>query len=629
MREAKSVEYNESPDAPQSNGRAAAGETSFVDVRSLPRDNAARSVTALTGAGTRVRQGVQTMRRFITLCVLFASLSPASAAQTPAPSDPAAEIALRRNLLLTDLRSLEIEVLKLDKPLARALALAEVADAAWTLDEEWARELLREACELTLPPEAEQIRLREKPAGAPPVLPTPDERARGAVRGRVLAVAGRDRGLAVELVKLISEKLGSYETHRRYSDLAFQAAKQGDPVTAADYTLKAIETDPTHLGPVQVINEIATKDRAAADTLIMHYINQLRSFPLSYENQSAMRTSFMLHMLVYPRSPFNKPLPNIMPPGAAVMRAYVEYQVERFMKMDEALIRRGRPSLLYLWEPLRKYAPELTRNFMELEARSRMPGDNSPLPTRKSIQEQDKERYEKRLKDALDSGAADEITINFAISRGDFDKARKLIAKLPEGALKSQFADMVNAREAVSLADRGDILGAKRLAEELTRTVFLLEAYPAIINRCLADKSRACQPGLLVSKAVGQIKRADATPAAPPAGIPLSAVMSNREFDPLLSGLSKLALLIAPLDEQLALEVLDEVVAAANASALDTGQARTGLDPELFRKLSSRNRVRVRQAAEAFKDRLRRIVAISAVHQAEAAALARVEKRGR
>lgn len=65
----------------------------------------------------------------------------------------------------------------------------------------------------------------------------------------------------------------------------------------------------------------------------------------------------------------------------------------------------------------------------------------------------------------------------------------------------------------------------------------------------------------------------------------------------------------------------DEVVAAANSSALDTGQGRTGFDAELFGKLSPGNEVRVGQSAEALKDRLRRIVAASAIHGAQAAAL--------
>jgi len=117
------------------------------------------------------------------------------------------------------------------------------------------------------------------------------------------------------------------------------------------------------------------------------------------------------------------------------------------------------------------------------------------------------------------------------------------------------------------------------------------------------------------------------TPHTPPAGIPMSIVPSNREFDPVLSSLSKLAGIIAPLDEQLALEVLDEVIATANSSALDTEQGRTGIDVELFRKLALRNEVRVRQSAESLQDRLRKIVAKSAIYQARAAELAKTAKK--
>jgi len=565
------------------------------------------------------------MRRLILLSVLLSFLSSATPAQTITPQLSDDETALQRNLLLTDLRALEIEALKLTRSLARALAQAEIADAAWSLDREWAKKLLREAYELTFPPEAEQIKLREKPVGAPPTPPTSDDRTRGGLRRRILSIASRDKVFVDKLAQSGLEKLASYESHQRYSTLAYEAAKDGNREAVADYVHKALAADPTQAGTYDAINELALKDRATADGLILQYIELLRQFPPTYENQGTLRTSFMLHRLVYPNSLL--PQQNIPLPGTAVMRAYVRYEVERISRLEQDRLQRNRLSLLGIWEPLKKYAPELTATFMELEAQSRMPGDNSPLPTKKSIQEQYKERYEKRLKEALDSGEADEMTVNFAISRGDFDKARKLIAKLPDGAQKTQFTDTVNTKEAVSLAAKGDILGAETLAAQLTRAVSMLEAYPAIIKRCAADKNQTCV-SLLTHQAVRQLKRADLTPNTPPAGIPMSIVPSNREFDPVLSSLSKLASLIAPLDEMLALEALDEVVAAANASALDTEQGRTGIDGELFRQLALRHDIRVRQAAEALKDRLRRIVALSAVYQARAAELAQTIKNG-
>lgn len=561
------------------------------------------------------------MQRLPLLSMLLSFLLSASQAQTIAPKPADDELVIKRNLLLTDLRALEPEIAKLEKPLAVALAKAEIADAAWNLNREWAKKLLREAYNLTLPPEAEQIKLREKPVGAPPTLSTGLDLARSSVRGRVLEVASRDQAFVVELAQLGTEKLGSYETHQRYSALASQAAKQGDQEAVANYVHKALEADLTQAGTYDAINELSLKDRAAADNLILQYIEQLRRFPPAYENQGTLRTSFMLHRLVYPNSLF--PKQNIPSPGVAVLRAYVMYEVERISKLEQAALFGERLSLLSIWEPLKKYAPELTNSFMELEARSRRPGDNSPLPTKKSIQEQYKERYEKRLKEALDSGEADEMTINFALSRGDFDQARKLIAKLPDGAQKTQFTEMVNSRQATSLAATGDLAGAERLAEQLTRAVSILQVYPALINRCLADTHQSSCANLLVSKAVRQLKHADSTPFTPPAGIPASIIPTNREFDPILSSLSKLASLIAPRDEVLALEVLDEVVAAANASQMDTGQGRTGLEPEVFRQLAVRNEVRVRQAAESFKDRLRQIVALAAISQGKAAELAK------
>jgi hypothetical protein len=60
------------------------------------------------------------------------------------------------------------------------------------------------------------------------------------------------------------------------------------------------------------------------------------------------------------------------------------------------------------------------------------------------------------MKEALDSDKPDESTINLAINRGDFDKARKIIDLLPDGAQKSELGELVNLREAISLAGKGN-----------------------------------------------------------------------------------------------------------------------------------------------------------------------------
>src|SRR5882757_4699203 len=60
----------------------------------------------------------------------------------------------QRFALLSELQSLGARAKLLDAPLARALAQTEVADAAWFLDQEMAKKLLRDSFGLTLPSEA-------------------------------------------------------------------------------------------------------------------------------------------------------------------------------------------------------------------------------------------------------------------------------------------------------------------------------------------------------------------------------------------------------------------------------------------------------------------------------------------
>src|ERR1051326_7204275 len=54
-------------------------------------------------------------------------------------------LALQRLNLVTDLKALEAEVAKIDPPFARAVAKAGIADAAWKLDPDWSKKLIREA----------------------------------------------------------------------------------------------------------------------------------------------------------------------------------------------------------------------------------------------------------------------------------------------------------------------------------------------------------------------------------------------------------------------------------------------------------------------------------------------------
>ena len=156
----------------------------------------------------------------------------------------------------------------------------------------------------------------------------------------------------------------------------------------------------------------------------------------------------MLGRLVSPSAEAQQ---NIPAPGPAVMKAYIIYVLDSVGKMDQSGLQRSRLWLLSIWEPLKQYAPDLTSTFMDLEARSRMLGERATFPTRQSNEESYRESYEKRLKAALHDDHFEEAIIYSAISHGDFAKVRKLIDKLSDGPQKTQFTDMVNMREALSL----------------------------------------------------------------------------------------------------------------------------------------------------------------------------------
>lgn len=525
-------------------------------------------------------------------------------------------VLLEKSLLLFALQALETKAVNLDEPLARALGKAEIAAAAWKFDQAWAKRLLQEAYELTLPKEEERIRLRGKPVGAVPTLPSASDRARSDVRNRVLAIARRDKSFADKLARLGAEQLGKYEKHFRYARLATDAIGEGDKDAAGRFILQSIKADPTQITAGFVILDLAAQDRPAADRLIIQYIERLRTFPLSLANQSALRTYYILRQLVFP-SPNGDRLHRQIPPASpVVIRAYVSYIVESIGQMEQrepGSAGRLRGFLLGVWLPLRQYAPELTGAFLELERISKRPGESASLP-QVSSDEAFRIREEERVKKALDSGQPDELTIHFAISQGDFDKARKMLDKLADGPQKTDHTETVNMREAISLATKGDILEAQRLAERLNKAASILQVYPVIIGKCVVNKDQSCAT-VSVYQAIKQLKSADTLSPMPPAGIPSPVVATSRELDPVLSSLSKLAKAVAPVNEILALEVLDEMVLAANRSQIDTGQGRTGFDVDVFSMLASKNELRARQAAETLKDPLRQIVALATIYQ--------------
>ncbi len=567
------------------------------------------------------------MQKLVSILLLLFLLAPSYESQTikTSPNDDSMLLA-EKGMLLSDLQVLDTKSVKLDNGLAQAVAKAEIAAALWSLNNERAKVLLRDAYKLTLPDEA-QNKSRDVPVGAPPTPSGKEEVNRNLVRSRILEIAGRDKSLANELIALGTQRLGRQEEIFMYESLVSKSIADGDNQAAGGYILKAIDAEPTLMNAGNLILDIAMQDRKAADKLIIEYIGRLRTITLSQTNGSAWRVYFMVENLMFPgrrimmmRKVLSHSDPNqrIPPAGEAAIKTGMSYLIESMSSLEQREPGSAlglRDVLLPLWLPLKQYTPELTGSFLELEKLSRRPGQDASLPQRKNEQaDKSNANYEKRVKEALDSDRPDDLTINFAISRGDFDSARKLIDKLPDSAQKTQFIEDVNMREAMSLATKGDTLGAESLAEKLSKAVSMLQVYPLIINKCAAKKDTQCTT-VAFYQALRQLKKSDATPNAPPAGIPASVVPTSKEFDPVLSSLSKLAKAVAPVSDEFALEALDEMVQAANRSELDTSQGRTGFDADVFKLLAAKNELRAQQAALNLKDELRQIVARASIAQ--------------
>lgn len=525
---------------------------------------------------------------------------------------------LQKIVLLSDVKTLAIEIPKLDGSLARALANAEIADAAWTLDRSWAKNLLKEAYQLTYLTDEELRKIGPEPPGTPPRPPTAISRARDEVRRRIMSVARRDRVFADQLIVYSSSHLTKDDRQMMYAQLTVMALDEGDNPAAIRSIQENMAIDPTQLMLVQSINDLAIKDRASADKLILQYIANLSTVQLANGKLGRARAETVLRWLVFPNSFFPDPNKRVSNPGPDVMKTYVRYVIESLTAQEQTepgSLPRQRSTLLTAWLPLNQYAPELKERFMQLEALSRTPGKDASLPTQ-SNEELDKEILRKKQSEAVNSTEPNEQSIDSLILREDFETARKLISKLPDGERKNQFTEKVNTKEAVSLAKRGDLLGAQNLAERLTAVSSILQVYPLIAERYAANKDQV-GASAAVHQAMRQLKTINPKPAPASAqfGMPAEFAPTASERDGILSTLGLLAKAILPIDTLFAAEIVDDIVVKANSSQIDTTQGRTGIDGDLFKKLAAKDEIRARSAADSFTDRLRRIVALAAIYQ--------------
>ena len=555
----------------------------------------------------------------IVICVLCVSASLVYS-QTISKDDEE----LRKAVLLSDLKSLALEIPKLDGPLARALANAEIADAAWALDRNWALRLLKEAYQLTYLTEEEMRKIGPELPGSAPRPPTAIGRARADVRRRILSVARRDKDFADQLLNDGLARVTKDDRQMMYAQMARMGLEEGDNQAAIRSIQENMAIDPTQIIYVELINDLAIKDRAAADKLILECIVNLSTVRLADEKLARSRPISTLMWLVFPNSFFSDPAKRIPGPGPEVMRAYIRYVIELLTAMDQnepGSLPSARGILLTTWLPLNQYAPEFRERFMQLEALSRTPGKDASLPT-KNNEELDREMFRERQTNALNSTEPNEQSIDSMIVRQDFETARKLIAKLPDGERKNQFTEQVNTKEAISLAKKGDLLGARNMAERLVSVGSILQVYPLIVEGYAKNKDQVAASAV-VHQAMQALKNVNTrqAPAGAQFGMPSEFAPTASERDGILSTLGKLANAVLPIDTLLGAEIVDDLVVRANASQIDTSQGRTGIDSALFKTLASKDEVRARSAAENFKDRLRHIVAFAAIYQWKAKAL--------
>ena len=150
------------------------------------------------------------------------------------------------------------------------------------------------------------------------------------------------------------------------------------------------------------------------------------------------------------------------------MRAYLSFVAETMTRVERE---GGDLSALHgfvvmAWPSMMQHAPEMAAQFGALERASRRPGQAAP-PLRtfaeiKTAYDPDR-KYDERVKTARQTKdpLALEVAAGFAMTRKDFEEARKLIALMKDGETKTQLSDQVNARESLHLLDTGDLAGPR------------------------------------------------------------------------------------------------------------------------------------------------------------------------
>ena len=594
---------------------------------------------------------------------LLLSLAPLCAGQTPAPQRPSektdaparkgdgdaqkkadasadtdADAAPRREALLAELRALDAESKELLKPLDAASAKAEIGAAAWTLEREWAKSLLREALTLTFPAEVDRARLREHPVGAP-LQPGPAENgARGRIRRRVFQLAARDREFSRELNEMTARELGKVEETERSAALAAEAADEGRLEEAEEFIMRAAEAEPTLINVGDAINHVAARDRAAADRLILAYIERLRRLPLSIfteHNHTGLRIPLSFAWLLRPeRHPFPGTADPPPPAGREVVRAYVAFIIDTMTRIEQTGGDLSQMNIFVgiVWPYMMQQAPEYAAQLAVLERASRRPGRTPPpLRTFAEINAAYGGRYEERLKTARQTKDPLDIetTASAAMQKKDFEEARKLVGMLKDGELKSQLTELVNTKESLHLLGAGDLAGAERLARQLESVSSIMQAYPPLVRR-LAKETDTGRAALLADEAARRLRAAAEKnngndTFTPTLLAPVAASIRIFKQTRALEAMSELALAVEPAAPASALDLLDALVETAGKARVTSELGNPNFNPEAFTRLAAADAGRARSAAARLGDRLQRLSALAAVCRGEAEQLQKTE----
>jgi hypothetical protein len=126
-----------------------------------------------------------------------------------------------------------------------------------------------------------------------------------------------------------------------------------------------------------------------------------------------------------------------------------------------------------------------------------------------------------------------------------------------------------------------------------------------------------------------QVKEADPQAFQPPAGIPASIFPNEKEADPAVRFLGGLAKTVAPLNENLAFDVLREYAQAANRSKVETEKGFDLVEGDVFVKLAPVNQEQAYQVAYTLRDRPSRIAALAGLAEWRGQELAKADGKTR